>query len=41
MMMAARASADAEHARECARLRARLDAEAYAATLAELAAAGL
>ena len=40
-VMAARAAADAAHARDCARLQARLDAEAYAATLADLAAAGL
>ena len=40
-VMAARAKADAEHARECARLQARIDAEAYAATPADLAAAGL
>ena len=40
-VQAARAAADAAHARDCARLQARLDAEAYAATLADLAAAGL
>ena len=40
-VQAARAAADAAHARDCARLQARIDAEAYAATLAELAAAGL